>query len=871
MGKIKGITVELGGDVSGLDKALKTVNRSIGSTQTELKKVDRLLKLDPTNTELLKQKQDLLSQAVGDTTEKLEALKRAKAKADQDMANGTEVSEKQYRKLQQEIASTEQALKGLEKQAAASNSTLSKISSVSGKMADVSGKIGNAMMPITAAVAAGAGTAVVAMDRVDAGLDAVAQKTGATGQAAKELQEVYNRVAQVIPAEFGDIGAAVGEVNTRLGFTGDILEAASAQFLRFAKVNGTDVNTSVQLVTRAMGDAGISADRYGEILDALTVAGQKSGISIDTLTTNLAKYGAPMRALGIDTKTSIAMFAGWEKAGVNTEIAFSGMKKAISNWGAAGKDSTVEFKKALASIKAAPSIAAATTKAIEVFGAKAGPDLADAIRGGRFEVDEYIKALDNAAGAVTDTYGMIVDEVDDTQLAAQTAQLALHDIGETIAKTLGPWLKELAGKLKEVSDRFGSLSKTKQGAILAIAGVAAAIGPLAKGISAVGTAIKVLSSTVIPALNAQLAALAANPVALAIAIIVVAVAALVAGFIYLWNNCEEFRQFWIDLWDNIVDFFMVCWDGIVKFFTKTIPDAWNSVVNFFKGIPEWWQNLWKSVGDFFVGIWNSIVTFFNELPAKIGYALGRITGFFIQLPGKIKAALVAAIDRIKQWGADIWNWVTVELPLIIGEIGNWFAELPGRVWTWLKATVQKVVDWGAELVNKAFEAARQMVDKVVTTVKELPGKMLEIGKNIVRGIWDGISNMWQWLKDKVGDFFGGFVQGVKDQLGIHSPSRVFAGIGEFMAAGLGEGFEGQMQQVAKTMQGYVPGINIGAPGSAQTAALASPAAGPLFAGGLSVNVAAINNYDTNSDLKVITETVMEQISMATQRRMAVGR
>ena len=442
MGKIKGITVELGGDVSGLDKALKTVNRSIGSTQTELKKVDRLLKLDPTNTELLKQKQDLLSQAVGDTTEKLEALKRAKAKADQDMANGTEVSEKQYRKLQQEIASTEQALKGLEKQAAASNSTLSKISSVSGKMADVSGKIGNAMMPITAAVAAGAGTAVVAMDRVDAGLDAVAQKTGATGQAAKELQEVYNRVAQVIPAEFGDIGAAVGEVNTRLGFTGDILEAASAQFLRFAKVNGTDVNTSVQLVTRAMGDAGISADRYGEVLDALTVAGQKSGISIDTLTTNLAKYGAPMRALGIDTKTSIAMFAGWEKAGVNTEIAFSGMKKAISNWGAAGKDSTVEFKKALASIKAAPSIAAATTKAIEVFGAKAGPDLADAIRGGRFEVDEYIKALDNAAGAVTDTYGMIVDEVDDTQLAAQTAQLALHDIGETIAKTLGPWLKE---------------------------------------------------------------------------------------------------------------------------------------------------------------------------------------------------------------------------------------------------------------------------------------------------------------------------------------------------------------------------------------------------------------------------------------------
>lgn len=165
----------------------------------------------------------------------------------------------------------------------------------------------------------------------------------------------------------------VGEINTRLDFTGEQLRAASVQFLKFAKVNGADVNTAVQLVTRAMGDAGISADRYGEILDALTVAGQKSGISIDTLAGNLAKYGAPMRALGIDTKNAIAMFAGWEKAGVNTEIAFSGMKKAISTWGASGKDSTVEFQKTLAAIKSAPSIASATSMAIDVFRSESGP------------------------------------------------------------------------------------------------------------------------------------------------------------------------------------------------------------------------------------------------------------------------------------------------------------------------------------------------------------------------------------------------------------------------------------------------------------------------------------------------------------------
>lgn len=96
---------------------------------------------------------------------------------------------------------------------------------------------------------------------------------------------------------------------------------AECVFLKYAKVNGTDVNTSVQLVTRAMGDAGIAAEDYGSVLDSLTVAGQKSGISVDTLATNLAKYGAPMRQLGLDTQQSIALFAGWEKAGVNTEIA----------------------------------------------------------------------------------------------------------------------------------------------------------------------------------------------------------------------------------------------------------------------------------------------------------------------------------------------------------------------------------------------------------------------------------------------------------------------------------------------------------------------------------------------------------------------
>lgn len=349
----------------------------------------------------------------------------------------------------------------------------------------------------TAPIVAGAALAVKSMDAVDEGLDIVMMKTGATGTQAKELQAVYMDVAKTVPGAYGDIGSAVGEINTRLEFTGDKLRTASIDFLKFAKVNKSDVNTAVQLVTRAMGDASIPADEYKTVLDAVTVAAQKSGISIETLTTNLAKYGAPMRALGLDVKDSIALFAAWEKSGVNTEIAFSGMKKAISNWGKEGKDSRVEFAKTLQDIKAAPDLAAATTKAIEVFGAKAGPDLADAIQGGRFEVEKYIDALNNAGGAVDNTYGMIIDEVDDTRLATQNIQVALHDVGEIIAKSVGPVFLETAEDVGAVVEKFGQLDMETQKTILKLLALMASIGPLlslgSKGVKVVNGGIAVFS------------------------------------------------------------------------------------------------------------------------------------------------------------------------------------------------------------------------------------------------------------------------------------------------------------------------------------------------------------------------------------------
>ena len=113
--RIKGITVQIGGDTTGLSKALKGVNGEIRNTQSQLKDVERLLKLDPTNTKLLEQKQRLLADAVSETKTKLDSLKQAEKQVQQQFAEG-KVSQEQYDGLQREIAATEEALKRLEKQ-----------------------------------------------------------------------------------------------------------------------------------------------------------------------------------------------------------------------------------------------------------------------------------------------------------------------------------------------------------------------------------------------------------------------------------------------------------------------------------------------------------------------------------------------------------------------------------------------------------------------------------------------------------------------------------------------------------------------------------------------------------------------------------
>ncbi|HBD4332495.1 TPA: phage tail tape measure protein [Enterococcus faecalis] len=637
------LNFKMNGEIN-YSRTIKDINKEMNLAATEYKNQVSAMDKNATQTEKLTATKKKLEKQLSLAEQRTKLLREEYEKSVKETGEYSEQSQKLYKrllesetgenKLRSALESTNEALKEQGNLSVKTAEKLAKIEKTGDKMKSVGKKMS---IGLTAPIV-GIGTASIkAFSEVDEGMDTVTAKTGATGKELEKLQESFKNVAANAPDSFEDVGIAVGEVNTRLGFTGEKLEKASDDFLKFATVNKTDVEGAIQLVTRAMGDAGIEADKYNQVLDYLTVAGQKSGISVDKLAENLAKYGAPMRALGIDTKNAIALFAGWEKAGVNTEIAFSGMKKAISNWGKEGKNSGEEFKKVMQQIKDAPDIASATTLAIEAFGSKAGPDLADAIKGGRFEVDEYVKALEEAGGALDQTFDDMQDPPDQAKIAMNNIKLILNDLGQTILGVLAPSLQNLTEWLKNLQQWFTNLSPNAKQLIVVIGGIAAAIGPVLVVLGTLASSI----SSLIPVI-----AFIASPIGLVIA----AVAAWVAAIVVAYNKIGWFRDFintsFKVIKDIVIGVFNVLKDttkstfdfitgfigGAMDGAAKIIGDYVNAIKRIFGGIVDFvtgvftgdWSRAWQGVVDIFGGIFEGIAA---VAKAPINAMITLINGF----------------------------------------------------------------------------------------------------------------------------------------------------------------------------------------------------------------------------------------------------
>ena len=611
-------------------KSLKDVNASIQENRTEFKLAKSTWDESTKAVEKLKASQEYLGKQTEDYNRKVRLLREEL----NDLENAEERDEAAIQKKRAQLNTAETSLnnyrRGLEEVNEKLKTGAAQIEEFAGKVEKLGSKMTDAGKKMTVGVTTpiiGIGAAgVKAAMELDEGYDTIIAKTGATGEALQGLNDVADSVYGSMPVEMQDVGTAVGEINTRFGSTGDELEDLTKKFLQFAEINGADVNNSIRLVSRAMGDAGIPTEQTGEILDKLTIAGQASGVAIETLTENLAKYGAPMRALGLTTDESIAIFAGWEKAGVNTEIAFSGMKKAIGTWGKEGKNATEEFKKTLKEIESTPDIATATSKAIEVFGQKAGPDLADAIKGGRFEYQDFLQLVQDSTGIVSQTFEEQQDPWDQWKTTMNDLKFAGADLGGVLIETLAPILQEAAGGVKEFSEWFRSLDEDQKKTIVTIGLVIAAIGPLLVvfgsvfgGISKIiggsqsliglivkgGPSVVNIFKLVGSGAKGLWAIMAANPIGAVITVIGI----LIGAFIAAYNKCEWFRDGVNKIFGEVVGFF--------KDVGKKFKETGEDIVDFFKG-------LGKKIGDFFSFKWLDI-----KLPHL------KISGDFSLVPPRV--------------------------------------------------------------------------------------------------------------------------------------------------------------------------------------------------------------------------------------------
>ena len=559
-----------------------------------------------------------------------------------------------------------------------------------------------------------------------------------------------------------------------------------------------------------------SADKASEMLNTLKQMANTTPFE----TSDLLQATQMMLGFGLqaDKTTGYLQTLGDISMG-NSEKLMS-LTRAFSQIGASGKATMEDINQMID----------AGFNPLQIISEQTGKSMADL----RDEVSEGKISFEDIAGAMQTAtseggrYYQAMDKASQTMNGKMsTAMDALKTALGNVTQSLLPIVTKVVEKVTEWANAFSNLDQGTQETILKIAGIVAAAGPVLKIIGGISGGIgklidvggKISTAFTTGSKSVKLLGSAFSFLTSPIGIVIGIIGAIVGAIVYLWNTNEGFRNaiisawqaicnffssipgFFQSLWENIKNFFINGWNSIVAFFTETIPAWIQSIITWFQQLP---YNLGLLVGQmvghliqFGVNAWNWVTT---ELPKII---LG-IVQWFMELPGRIWNWLLETVVKINQWGVEMWNKATTAVSNMINSVVNWFKELPGRIWNWLVETVVKVNQWGIDMINKGKQAASDLVTNIVDTIKNLPSKMLEIGKNIVQGIWDGITGMVSWLKDKISGFLGGIVDGVKGVLGIHSPSKVFnKEVGRFMAMGIGEGFEDNLDKVYRQMQSAV--------------------------------------------------------------------
>lgn len=780
--RIKGITVEIGGDTTGLDKALKSVNTSIRSTQSALKDVNRLLKLDPSNTELLSQKQRLLKDAIGATKEKLDSLKAAQEQAKQQLENG-ELGQDKYDALQREIVETEEELRRLQQEAATTSTALSKIDVAGQKMEAVGNSIagaGKKMMGVTTVIGGVGVAAVKTATDFDSAMSQVAAVSGATGNDFDALRNKAREMGAKTKFSATEAAEAMNYMAMAGWKTEDMLNGIEG-IMNLAAASGEDLATTSDIVTDALTAFGLSAKDSGHFADILAAASSNANTNVSMMGETF-KYCAPVAgALGFsaeDTAEAIGLMAN---AGIKSTQAGTALRTIMNNLagevkisGKAIGDVTIATTNADGSMRDLSDILADCRTAFSGLTESEKAQTAESLVGknamsgflalmnaGEGDIEKLSSAIENCDGSA-EKMAMTMQDNLAGQLTILKSQL--QELAISFGDILMPAIRSIVSKLQGFVDKLNSMDEGTKRAIITIALLVASIGPLliiigttiskigvamqgfvklANGVSKLKLAIQG-GTGILGKLGAALGGISAPVLA-----VVAVIAVLVAAFVHLWRTNEGFRDAIIGTWARI--------KATISGFCQGIVDRLNALGFQFTDIVDVLKTVWDGFCQILAPIFEGV---FNHIANILSTVAGVITGILDVFIGIFTGNWSQAWTGVKEIFSSIWNGISSFFTNILNVIKGvadvvlgWFGTSWNEVWTNIKTFFEGI--WNGIVLF--FTGIWETIKNVVTVAIMAIGSILSAAFDIItipfQFIWENckeiIIAVWDAIKSKV--------------------------------------------------------------------------------------------------------------------------